>query len=152
LKKLAKLDERIASLRQPGLDETGQGHARVCALLRAAAPTDFACDDQRPQHPLRLVVVGGHPRDDHKREEFALMAQEALGQRLTGVPFALGEHAIQLDPRVLEGGRRPLPRRRCPRHRPRLIIEVPQGIGPRNDGDLTAVLLLEGMQVPVLAT
>ncbi len=84
-------EQRIETTRLPRLEQAGQGHAGLAALLAAGAPADLAADDQGTQAALGQVVVGRHARLAHKDEQLVLMAQQPFRQRLAGMAFGLGK-------------------------------------------------------------
>ena len=78
------LDERIQAAHMPGREQTRQSETRLCALVTACLTADLPYDHQRAYRPLRQVVVSTHTVAQDKLDELILMAQQALGQSITG--------------------------------------------------------------------
>ena len=87
--------QRIEAPRLPRLEQTGERHVCLAALIAAGAPADLASNHQRTQAPLGQIVVGRHVRLARKDEQLVLMPQQALCQRLTGMPLGLDELLTQ---------------------------------------------------------
>src|SRR5262249_31537329 len=82
--------ERVEATRLPGLEQARQHHAGLRALCTARAAADLANHHQWADAALGQVVVGAQPLDQHKLEQLVLVAQQPLGQSLTGMLLAAG--------------------------------------------------------------